>query len=606
MAQPSTTRPPRPRRGDELELTIESLAHGGAGVARADGYVVFVRGAVPGDRVRAAIGKSKRSFAEARVVELLEPSPDRIEPRARTRARRGRCCPTSASSRRRSSQVRDALERLGGFEAPPVEPIVPAVEPLRYRNKLEYSFGEDEDGELVLGFHRPGRWDVIDDVRDDMLASERVDELREAVKAWCREEGLSAYDRARPRRPPAQPGRARGPPHRAAAGPAGHQPRATSGADELAAALPADSVLWTQIEGVAETTRGGKTKMLKGPPCDRGAARARGPTLRFRISPDAFFQTNTEMAERLYALAAELAGLTGRERVFDLYCGIGTIALALALEAGEVWGVEIVERAVADAIENAKLNGVDNASFFAGDVRTAMRPLLEQAGKPDVVVVDPPRAGLSQKMVRRVLEAEAQRIVYVSCNPTTLAPNARQMVDAGYELKTCGRWTCSRRRRTSSAWRCWSAALIRPSWLLAVALALTGAPAAAARPRPPVVMIVFDEFPADAIAHADGRIDARRFPGFAALARHSTWFPNATPCSTARPRRCRPSSRRRARPHEGPSYLSHPRSVFTLLGGMATGSREREATTVCPPRICPLPGSVDTSAQTRLSRGGSG
>jgi 23S rRNA (uracil1939-C5)-methyltransferase len=120
----------------------------------------------------------------------------------------------------------------------------------------------------------------------------------------------------------------------------------------------------------------------------------------------------------------------------DLYCGIGTIALALALEAGEVVGVEIVERAVADAIENARRNGVDNARFFAGDVRTAMRPLLEEAGHPDVVVVDPPRAGLSAKVVRRVLEAGADRIVYVSCNPTTLAPNARQMTEAGYELRS--------------------------------------------------------------------------------------------------------------------------------------------------------------------------
>jgi 23S rRNA (uracil1939-C5)-methyltransferase len=142
------------------------------------------------------------------------------------------------------------------------------------------------------------------------------------------------------------------------------------------------------------------------------------------------------MAEKLYSSAAELAGLSGRERVLDLYCGIGTIALILALDAGEVAGVDIVERAVADAIENARRNGIDNARFFAGDVRTAMRPLLEEVGGADVVVVDPPRAGLSQKVVRRVLEAEAPRIVYVSCNPTTLAPNARQMADAGYELKT--------------------------------------------------------------------------------------------------------------------------------------------------------------------------
>jgi 23S rRNA (uracil1939-C5)-methyltransferase len=203
--------------------------------------------------------------------------------------------------------------------------------------------------------------------------------------------------------------------------------------DELAAATPSDSFLWTRAEGVGETTRGGDTRVVKG----QAVLEEELAGLRFRISPDAFFQTNTEMAERLYGAAAELAGLTGREKVIDLFCGIGTIALVLGLDAAEVWGVELVEEAVSDAIENAKLNGVDNTSFFAGDVRLVMRELLERSGSPDVVVVDPPRAGLSQKVVRRIIEAEAQRIVYVSCNPTTLAPNARQLVDdGGYVLRT--------------------------------------------------------------------------------------------------------------------------------------------------------------------------
>jgi 23S rRNA (uracil1939-C5)-methyltransferase len=187
---------------------------------------------------------------------------------------------------------------------------------------------------------------------------------------------------------------------------------------------------------VAETTREGEDTTLKGRAKLAEELRIGAETLRFGISTDAFFQTNTEMAEVLYGQAARAAGLTGRERVFDLYCGIGTISLALALDAAEVVGVESVERAVADAIENARANGVDNARFYAGDVRTAVRPLLEEEGGADVVVVDPPRAGLSQKIVRRVLEVEPSKIVYVSCNPTTLAPNARQMVDAGYELRS--------------------------------------------------------------------------------------------------------------------------------------------------------------------------
>jgi 23S rRNA (uracil1939-C5)-methyltransferase len=395
--------------------------------------VVFVRGAVPGDRIRARIGKSKRSWAEAELIEVLEPSPDRIEPQAPHPGAPWQVLPYERQLEEKQSQVTDALERIGGFESPPVEPIVPAVQQFRYRNKLEYSFGEDEEGELVLGFHRAGRWDVIDDVESDILASERIDEVREAVKAWCREEGLTAWDRDSGtgllRNLVVREGRRTGQVQARVVTSPGSEFRVS----ELAAATPADSFLWTRAEGVAETTHGGETKAVKGP----AFLEEELSGLSFRISPDAFFQTNTEMAEVLYGAAVELAALTGRERVVDLFCGIGTIALVLGLDSAEVWGVELIEDAVADAIQNAKLNGVDNARFFAGDVRLVMRELLEKSGSPDVVVVDPPRAGLSQKVVRRIIEAEAQRIVYVSCNPTTLAPNARQLVDdGGYELRT--------------------------------------------------------------------------------------------------------------------------------------------------------------------------
>jgi 23S rRNA (uracil1939-C5)-methyltransferase len=421
----------RPQRGDELDLTVERLAYGGAGVARANGYVVFVRGGVPGDRVRARVTKAKRSFAEADSVELLEPSPERVEPAVPHPGAPWQVLPYERQLAEKESQVRDALERIGGFAEPPVEPIVAAERREGYRNKLEYSFATDDEDSLVLGFHRPGRFDVIDDVTRDVLASEPVNGLREAVKSWCREEGLSTWDRRDGtgllRNLVVREGRRTGQLQaRLVTSPGDFR------AAELAAAAPADSVLWTRAPGVAETTREGETEVLKG----SATLEEELCGLRFRISPDAFFQTNTEMAERLYATAAGLAGLSGRERVIDLFCGIGTIALVLALDAGEVFGVEVVEEAVADAIENARLNGVDNAHFFAGDVRTAMRPLLERTGPVDVVVVDPPRAGLSQKVVRRVLEAEAERVVYVSCNPTTLAPNARQMVEAGYALES--------------------------------------------------------------------------------------------------------------------------------------------------------------------------
>jgi 23S rRNA (uracil1939-C5)-methyltransferase len=420
----------RPKPGAELELRVDSLAFGGSGVARLDGYVVFVQGAVPGDRVRARVTKRKRAYAEARTMELLEPSPERIEPRAAHPGAPWQVLPYERQLAEKEAQVREALSRIGRFEAPPVHPVLAASEPWRYRNKLEYSFGLSGDPpDLALGFHRPGRWNEIDDVTDDVLASERVDALRERVKRWAREEGLSVYDRAE------RAGFLRNLVVREGRRTEQLQARLVTSegdfrAHAFAEAAGADSVLWTRAPGVAETTRGGRTELVSG----REAIEEELLGLRLRISPEAFFQTNTEMAERLYTVAGDLAGLRGGERVFDLFSGIGTIALALALRAGEVWGVELVEGAVADAMENARRNGMDNARFYAGDVRTALRPLVEQAGRPDVLVVDPPRAGLSQKVVRRVLEADARRVVYVSCNPTKLAPNARQMADAGYRL----------------------------------------------------------------------------------------------------------------------------------------------------------------------------
>ncbi len=426
---PSTASQVRPSRGDELELTIDTLAHGGNGVARLEGYVVFVAGAVPGDRVRAVVGKSKRAYAEARAVEILEPSPDRIAPVADHPGAPWQVLPYERQLEVKASQVREALERIGKLSGFELEPIVPAVEQWRYRNKLEYSFGTGEGGELVLGFHAPGRWDEIVPMDDCLLASERSNELREQVLAWARAEGLGAWDRREQR------GLLRNLVIREGRRTGELQVRLVTSpgqidTDSLIEAVRCDGLFWTRQEAMGETTAGGETVLLNGTPQLR--ERIRG--LDFLVSPEAFFQTNTEMAEQLYEIAAEFAQLRGHERVFDLYCGIGTIGLTLAARAREVVGVEIVEPAVADAIENARLNDVLNARFYAGDIRLAMRDLVEEAGRPDVAVVDPPRAGLSQKVVRRILEAQPSRIVYVSCNPTTLAPNAAQMVEAGYRL----------------------------------------------------------------------------------------------------------------------------------------------------------------------------
>jgi 23S rRNA (uracil1939-C5)-methyltransferase len=427
----------RPERGATLDLRVETLAYGGNGIARLDagddggrGYVVFVSGALPGDLVRAVVTKRKRGYAEARTLEVLEPSPERIAPVADHPGAPWQVLPYERQLAVKQEQVRDALTRIGRLEGFVLDDIVPAVEQWRYRNKLEYSFGTDDAGELVCGFHAPGSWHEIVPVRDCLLASERSNAAREQVLAWCRAQGLAAMDRrdhsGMLRNLVVREGRRTGE----------LQVRLVTGPGELdtvslAAAVDCEGLMWTRTDALAETTSGGTTDVIAG----ARKLQEELSGLSFSISPLAFFQTNTEMAEKLYAVAAELADLKGWERVYDLYCGIGTVGLSMAARAGEIWGLEIVEEAVADAISNARRNGIGNAKFFAGDVRLALRELTEEAGRPDLCLLDPPRAGLSQKIVRRVIETAPRRIVYISCNPTTLAPNAAQLVEAGYALR---------------------------------------------------------------------------------------------------------------------------------------------------------------------------
>ncbi len=418
------TTPTRPRTGDRLELEIDSLAQGGRGVARADGYVVFVSGALPGDRVRVQLTKAKRAYAEGKAIEMLRPGEERI---ADTCVHDGEPCPGAPwqamtyerQLAEKAAQVDDALRRLGHLDGFEVEPIEPAVEAWRYRNKLEYSFGPGAE-RLALGFHRRGSWAEIVDVDDCKLASEANNAARNAVREWAIEEAIQAYESG------PQTGVLRNLVVREGRRTGQLQTRLVTSPERIPRP-PVD--LHTVIEGPAGGTDG-PTGVL-------GAEHLTEELcgLRFRVSHSAFMQTNTEMAERLYEIAADFAGLSGNERLFDLFCGIGTIGLSLASRAAEVWGLESVADAVADAETNATLNGIENARFVVADARLGIVPLLERAGRPDVVIVDPPRSGLSKKIVRRLLECEAPRIVYVSCNPTTLAPNAAQIVEAGYTLR---------------------------------------------------------------------------------------------------------------------------------------------------------------------------
>ena len=426
-------------KNEELELTIDSLAYGGNGVARLDGFVVFVRRGLPGDTVRARVTKVKRGYAEATTTELLAPSPERTDaPCKHYYEGCGGCrfqdLRYESQVAAKEAQVRDALVRIGGIADPPLEPIVPAEEQFHYRNKLEYSFTHTQRG-AALGFHRAGRWDEVLDVERCWLTTELGNAIRDAVRDWAQEEGLPPYDQAAQRgylrHLVVREGRNTG----QALVQLVTAPGDLQGADRLVAALrqlpEVRSIHWAVNDSPAEVTNL-PTNLLWG----EEAIEERILDLRFRIRPNAFLQTNTRMAEVLYELAIEYAGLSGGETVYDLYCGIGAIGLAMAGRALTVWGVEANEESVACAIENAGLNGITNVAFFAGEVGASLEDLADRAGPPDVAVVDPPRAGLSGKALRRLARLEAPTIVYVSCNPTTLAGNVKDLVgEWGYALR---------------------------------------------------------------------------------------------------------------------------------------------------------------------------
>jgi 23S rRNA (uracil1939-C5)-methyltransferase len=424
-------------KDQELELEVDSLAYGGNGVARLDGFVVFVRRGLPGDTVRARVTKVKRNHAEALVTEVLAPSPQRVDAPCAHYPACGGCrfqdLGYEAQVIAKETQVADSLRRLGGIADAPLEPIVPAESVFHYRNKLEYSFTQTPDGP-TLGFHKAGRWDAVLEVEKCWLTTDLGNAIRNAVRAWAQEEGLEAYDQESQtgylRHLVVREGRNTGqalvqlvtaPKERFDAG---------YFVDVLRRFPEVRSIHWSVNESPAEVTNL-PTTLLWG---DEWIEEELGG-LRFRVRPNVFLQTNTQMAERLYGLAIEYAGLTGGETVWDLYCGIGTIGLSMAKDALTVWGIEVSEESVACALENADLNGITNSAFFAGNVGQVVEELRDRSGEPDVVVVDPPRAGLAGKALRRLGRIGAPRIVYVSCNPTTLASDVKTLREEyGYEL----------------------------------------------------------------------------------------------------------------------------------------------------------------------------
>src|SRR5690242_2461530 len=426
-------------KDQEVELDVESLAYGGNGVARTNGFVVFVRRGLPGDRVRARVTKVKRSHAEALAVDVLEPGPQRVDAPCAHYPACGGCrfqdLAYASQLAQKQAWVHDALQRLGGIAEPPLEEIVPCEPDIfHYRNKLEYSFTSTPEGP-ALGFHRAGRWDEVLEIERCWLTDELGNGIRDAVRAWAREEGLEAYSQADGsgylRHLVVRQGRNTGQALVQLVTAPGERFETGYLVDVVRRFPEVRSIHWSINDTPAEVTNL-PTRLLWGEEWIEEELCG----LRFHVRPNAFLQTNTAMAERLYALARDAAQLSGEGTVWDLYSGIGTIGLSLAHDALTVWGIEVSEESVACALENAELNGITNAAFFAGNVGEVIEELLDRSGPPGVVVVDPPRAGLAGKALKRLGAIGAPRIVYVSCNPTTLASDVKTLqAEYGYELR---------------------------------------------------------------------------------------------------------------------------------------------------------------------------
>jgi 23S rRNA (uracil1939-C5)-methyltransferase len=438
-------------RDTRVDLNVTGLAFGGKGVAKLDNFVVFVTGAVPGDVVTARITKNKKRYAEARVEKLLTPSPDRCPARCNLFGTCGGCVwqdlAYEVQLKYKAGQVRESLEHLGGLKDFELRPIIGMESPWRYRNRADFSIGMGDAG-AVVGFRPPGSWDQVLPLTECHLLDSGIEAVRATVESWLRDRSLPGWD------PRTSGGFAR---HLLA--------RTSQGGQELLislvtarAELPDREGLiqhlrdsHPQLVGIAHAVNTGRAELSAGLPSTtlwgRPYLLEKLCGLTLKVSLDAFFQTNTLMAERLYGLVADevrlfAAASSVRPVVWDLCSGVGSIGLTLAAQAAGTLGIESAPGAVEDARENARLNGIKNASFMVGDVAKVLREgadgtsqLPQGLERPDIIVVDPPRAGLSNKAMARIGEVGASHVVYVSCNPATLGPNAAQFRQYGYGLE---------------------------------------------------------------------------------------------------------------------------------------------------------------------------
>ncbi len=440
-------------KGTTLELETDSAAFEGHSVARSDGFVVFVRNAVPGDRVRARIVKSRKRYAEAVVEELLESSPYRVDPRCKHFGVCGGCkwqhMEYEQQLHFKQRQVTETLEHIGGFDSVSVEPTLPAPYIYDYRSKMEFSFGtnrwlteaeiasgEELEKGFALGLHIPKRYDKILDLDECHLQSSLSVQIVNKVRQVAMGQGWRAYNSN------TREGYLRNLVIRTGFFSAesmiylvtshNRPDRMKLLTEAILAEMPA---VTTVINGINDTLSpvayGEQEIVYHGP----GTIIERIGELEFRISPTTFFQPNSSQACRLFQVVRECARLSGNEVLYDLYSGIGTIALLLSPDCRKVVGIDSNEQAVEGARVNATANGIENCTFFPLDAAKSLtRNFALRRGRPDVLVVDPPRAGMHKEVCQSILTLAPERIVYVSCNPATQARDLK-VLGSSYEVE---------------------------------------------------------------------------------------------------------------------------------------------------------------------------
>jgi 23S rRNA (uracil1939-C5)-methyltransferase len=429
----------KPRRGDRITIAIDDLAFGGEGVGRTGGYVVFVRGGLPGDRLTVRMVETRARFGRAEIEAVEEASPHRVAAPCVYFGQCGGCrlqhMAYEAQLAFKEKQVRDCLQRLGGQADFELRPILEAPETFGYRNKMEFTVA-GVAGEARLGLHAAERYDVVLDIDRCLLQSEPMNALLGEMRRQARARGLSVYDQASEegllRFVTVREGRRTAELMVNVVAAAPDVEGLAPVAEALRARVPATASVVLNVNGKkASVAVGTEEHVLLGR--DHITERLGGVT--FQVSANSFFQTNTAQAERLFEVVAAGAELTGAETLLDLYSGTGAISLLLARRCRHVYGIEVAAAAVADAVRNAAANGIANCTFLSGEVRYALPGLLAEGVRADVVVADPPRAGFHPKALKALGLLSPARIVYVSCNPATLARDVGDLAPYGYRLE---------------------------------------------------------------------------------------------------------------------------------------------------------------------------